>query len=48
MTIFETELLIMLENYAAINIYIFSAMCLIFLLMHRKTMKEITGEKKEI
>ena len=48
MTIFETELLIMLENYAAINIYIFSAMCLVFILIHRKTMKEIVGEKKQI
>jgi hypothetical protein len=48
MTLFETELLIMLEHYAAINIYIFSAMCLIFILMHRKTMKEIISEKKEI
>ena len=48
MSIFETRLLILLENYAVINIYIFSAMFLVFILLHRKTMKEIIGEKKEI
>ena len=48
MTLFEKELLRLIESYATINIYIFSAMCLVFIWLHRSTMKEIFGEKKEI